>query len=65
MQVQETTTRDRFNHYPVRIIVRISQRQADDMAEIKKKTNLTDSDIVRESLQIWLNDTLNTIKKAG
>lgn len=59
------TTRDKPHQYPTRIIVRISQRQAADMAEVKAKTNLTDSDIVRDALQQWLNTTLYSLTQKG
>lgn len=56
--------RNKQTHYPVRIIVRISQRQADDIKLIKNKTSLSDSDIVRESLEQWLPVTIHSLSSS-
>ena len=53
--------RNKASYYPVSVFVRITQRQADALGEVKAKTNLTDSDIVREALEQWLNTTLHAL----
>lgn len=58
---QKVRTRNKKSYYPAYVFVRLSQRQADTLKEVKAKTGLTDSDIVREALEQWLNATLQNL----
>jgi len=51
------------SHFPVFLAVRVTQRQADAINEVKAKTELTDSDIMREALEQWLNTTLHALSE--
>lgn len=53
--------REKESTYPVFIGVRISKRQASDIELVKSKTTLSDSDIVREALQLYLNETIHNL----
>jgi len=50
-------------YFPVFLAVRVTQRQADALKEVRERTRLTDSDIIREALEQWLNATLYALSK--
>jgi predicted DNA-binding protein len=65
MENMERMHRNKKSYYPNHVFVRITDRQAESLKEIKSKTNLNDSDIVREALEQWINTTLHTISEQG
>jgi predicted transcriptional regulator len=53
------------SEFPHMVSVRISDRQYNDMQSIKKARNTSDTYIMREALQLYLNQTMYRIINPG
>lgn len=65
MELQTRRERNKCSQYPHELHVRISIRQFNDIESIKKARGTTDTYIVREALQQYLNQEMYNIINPG
>lgn len=58
MEGQIKRERNKSSQFPHMLHVRVSDRQFKDLEQIKPVMNMSDSQIIREALQMWLNQTM-------